>query len=154
MQAKVPQNVQVADKIVGPLTLRHMIIIGAGGGLAYLIYVILGRSYYWEVWLPPVAIISTITLLVAFLKIYNLTFGKFFILLMEYIFVPRKRAWVKNSGEIFGKKHIIAKDTHEKEKKIQKGEKAQQTLKKIDDISQILDTYGKEAHKSALKKQK
>lgn len=153
MQAKIPQNVQMADKIVGPLTLRHMIIIGSGGGIAYLIYVILARSYFWEVWLPPVAIISIITLLVAFVKIYNLPFGKFSILLIEYIFIPRKRAWVKNSAEIFGKKHIMAKNTHEKEKKIAKNEKTQQTLKKIDDISQILDTYGKTKN-NTLKKQK
>ena len=45
MQAKVPQNVQMADKIVGPLTLRHMIILGAGGGLAYLVFTILSKNF-------------------------------------------------------------------------------------------------------------
>lgn len=154
MQAKVPQNVQMADKIVGPLTLRHMIIIGAGGGLAYLVYVILARSYYWEVWLPPVAIISIATLLIAFLKIYNLPFGKFVILFLEYIFIPRKRAWIKSSAEIIGMKQITKESKKSKEKNMKKGKKAQQTIKKINDITEILDTYGKKAHQKAIKKQK
>ncbi len=154
MQAKVPQNVQMADKIVGPLTLRHMIILGAGGGLAYIIYVILARSYYWEVWVPPVAIIVIATLLIAFVRIYNLSFGKFMIMLFEYIFIPRKRKWIKASAEITGREPIETESKKRKQKKDKKGEKAQQTIKKIDDLTKILDTYGKEAHKKAINKQK
>lgn len=142
MQAKVPQNVQMADKIVGPLTLKHMIILGAGGGLAYMIYVILARSYYWEVWLPPVAIITGITLLIAFVRIYNVSFGKFIILFLEFSLLPKKRKWLKSSAEIFGPPVIVAQD--KKRVKVEdKGKKAAQTIKKIDDITKVLDTYGK-----------
>ena len=35
MQFKIPQDVQRADKIVGPLTLRELIIVGIGGGFTY-----------------------------------------------------------------------------------------------------------------------
>lgn len=31
MQYKIPQNVQIEDKIVGPLTLKQLIICGVGG---------------------------------------------------------------------------------------------------------------------------
>lgn len=141
MQAKVPQNVQIADKIVGPLTLKHMIILGVGGGLAYIIYIILARSYYWEVWLPPVAVISLITLLFAFVKIYNVSFGRFFLLLLEYSLLPRKRRWLKSSAEIFGFAPIAVATKKRKKKKTKK-ETAAKTIKKIDEISKILDNYG------------
>lgn len=144
MQAKIPQNVQMADKIVGPLTLRHMIIIGSGGGLTYLIYVILARTYYWEIWLPPILIISLITLAAAFLKIYNVTFGKFLILLLESFLVPRKRIWRKADAEvrITGTLTKNKKDTKAQRKK--KHEKAEKTMRKIKNISEVLDNYGKD----------
>ena len=144
MQAKVPQNVQMADRIVGPLTLRHMIIIGAGGGLAYLVYVILARTYYWEVWFPPVLIISLITLAAAFLRIYNVSFGKFLILLLESILIPRKRVWRKADAEVtITSIPQKPKNTNKKISK-EKKEKAEQTIKKIKNISEILDNYGKD----------
>ncbi|MFC1809932.1 PrgI family protein [Patescibacteria group bacterium] len=144
MQAKVPQNVQMADKIVGPLTLRHMIIIGAGGGFAYLIYTILSRSYYWEVWILPVGIIVGLTLLIAFVKIYNVGFGKFVILFLEYIFLPRKRHWLKSSAEIIGMKPIQVEKKGIKKKTKDKGAQTEKTIREIDDITKILDTYGRD----------
>ena len=142
MQAKVPQNVQMADKIVGPLTLKHMIIIGAGGGLAYLIYTILSRDSFWEVWLPPVAIVSIITLLIAFVKIHNVSFGKFALLFLEHLLIPRKRVWMKATGEVFGASLIQPKQSIKKTKNTDKSKKAAETMKKLDDITKVLDSYG------------
>jgi hypothetical protein len=142
MQAKVPQNVQMADRIVGPLTLRHMIILGAGGGLAYLIYTILARQFFWEVWLPPVAIITVLTLLIAFVKIYNVSFGKFVILFLEHYMIPRQRTWLKASAEVFGIGPIQVKKTVKTNNK-EKSKRATETMKKLDDITKILDSYGK-----------
>lgn len=143
MQAKVPQNVQMADKIVGPLTLKHMIIIGAGGGLAYLVYTILAREYFWEVWLPPVAVIVIFTLLIAFVKIYNVSFGKFIILFLENHMIPRNRIWTKSSAEVFGLDPIQSKQTLKKPKDKDKAKRATETMKKLDDITKLLDSYGK-----------
>lgn len=142
MQAKVPQNVQMADKIIGPLTLKHMIIIGAGGGLAYLIYTILSRDFFWEVWLPPVAIITIITLLIAFVKIHNVSFEKFFLLFLEHVLVPRKRTWMKATGEVFGASLIQPKQSLRKKKSTNKSKKAAETMKNLDDITKVLDSYG------------
>jgi len=143
MQAKVPQNVQMADKIVGPLTLRHMIILGAGGGLAYLIYTILATRYFWEVWVPPVAIITILTLLIAFVKIYNVSFGKFLILFLEHQLVPRKRTWIKASGEVLGIGPMQPKKSLKKAEDKEKSQRATETMKKLDDITKVLDSYGK-----------
>ncbi|MCD6109240.1 PrgI family protein [bacterium] len=134
----------MADKIVGPLTLRHMIIIGAGGGLAYLIYVILARTYYWEIWFPPVFIISLITLAAAFLRIYNVSFGKFLILLLESFLIPRKRVWRKADAEVLITGVLEQTKNKKNRRNKDKEEKAAQTIKKIKNISDILDNYGKD----------
>lgn len=155
MQFKVPQNVQREDRIVGPLTLRHMIILGAGGGLAYIIYVILSRTYYWEVWAAPVGIIVIITVVAAFVKIYNVAFGRFIILLLEYILFPKQRKWFKYSAEIEHRVLTVKKPSEAEKKAEKKGKKAEETFKKLEDLSKMLDSYGKEvesSEKSKIKK--
>ena len=76
MQYKIPQNVQIEDKIVGPLTLKQLIILGVGGGFTYAIYTILASKYYWEVWLIPTAVPGLLTLAFTFIKINGIPFGK------------------------------------------------------------------------------
>lgn len=91
MQFKVPQDVQIADKIVGPLTLRQLIIVFAGGGLDYMLYMSLARTWEWGIWAPPVFIIAVITISFAFIKVNNVEFYVYLLLLFEYYTVPRKR---------------------------------------------------------------
>ncbi|MBU1446073.1 PrgI family protein [Patescibacteria group bacterium] len=142
MQFKIPQNVQMEDRIVGPLTLKHMIILGIGGGFAYVLYVVLARSYYMEVWLPPIAIIVILTLLFAFVKIYNVSFAKFIILFIEHLFVPRKRKWQKASAEIQMQGYVPEKEPTKLNDSNKKDNENTKTLNKLNDISKVLDTYG------------
>ena len=144
MQFKVPQNVQREDTIIGPVTMKQLIICGIGGGLAYAIYISLARSFFWEVWIWPVAIISGITAAVAFLKINNIPFYKFALLFMEYAFLPKKRMWTKGAGEVFisvltpsSKKNIKDKKTE------QKIERDMDKMERLEELSKILDSHGK-----------
>ncbi|MFC1655398.1 PrgI family protein [Patescibacteria group bacterium] len=148
MQFKVPQDVQRADKIIGPLTLKHMIIIGAGGGLAYIIYTILSRSYFWEVWLPPVGIILVLTAVIAFVKIFNVSFGKFVLLFIEFNIAPRQRKWFKASGEVIIPIITPPKPSDVQEKAVKKKQSSAETMGKLDDLSHMLDTYGEKIEKS------
>ncbi len=148
MQFKVPQDVQRADKIIGPLTLKHMIIIGAGGGLAYIVYTILSRSYFWEVWLPPVAIILMLTAVIAFVKIFNVSFGKFVLLFIEFNLLPRQRKWFKASGEIIIPITTSTKPTKVQKKSAKKKMSSAETINNLDNLSQVLDAYGKKIEKS------
>ena len=45
MQYKIPQNVGIEDKIVGPLTLRQLIIISVGVGISYVLFALLSKVY-------------------------------------------------------------------------------------------------------------
>jgi hypothetical protein len=116
MQFKVPQNVQREDKIVGPLTLKQLLICAGGGVVAYGIYVALGRYYIWITWLPPVAIVVIITLAFAFARPLDLSFTQWLLLWFEYSLLPRKRMWFKSSGEVI-------KPSAQKKAKKKKGQK-------------------------------
>jgi hypothetical protein len=140
MQFKVPQDVQRADTIIGPLTWKQLIILAAGGGVCYAIYVGLAKDYFMEVWLPPIIVVGGLTAALAFLKIHDLTFERFLLCFLEYHLLPRKRIWKKGQAEPFVS-FIQRKAEDEKLKKAQEVKKEQKSQKSIKEMSKILDTY-------------
>ena len=139
MQYKVPQNVQREDTILGPITTRQLLILGVGGGIAYFFYVSLAKTYFMEVWLPPVAIISALTLAFAFLKIHNLPFHIFLICFLEYHLLPRKRIWIMGNDSPYESIFNTPKKSAEKKEESSETKKPQKSLK---ELTQILDTHG------------
>jgi len=143
MQFKVPQNVQREDKIVGPLTLRQLIICGVGGGIAYAIYVSLGKEYLWITWLPPVAIIGLITVLFAFVKPLDMDFSRFLAVYLEFVLLPQKRLWVQSSAEVITSMYNTGLKTKDKEEKKAeaKADAMSDKRKKLEELSKILNTH-------------
>lgn len=140
MQFKVPQNVQRADQIVGPLTLRQLLICGVGGMIAYGIFVSLAKNYIWVTWLPPVAIIAIITISIAFVKPLNLNFEKWILLWIEFFFVPRKRTWVQASAELLPPLITSEKPkTNTQVKAEQKADQIEDKHKKLEELTKILN---------------
>lgn len=144
MQFKIPQNVQIADKIVGPLTFRQLITLGIGGGLTYFIYVSLAQRYFAEVWLPPVLILSLFTLAFTFVKPLGVTFGHYVLLLIEFWMKPRKRVWIKGAGDV---RPSAFTNMNKKKTKVQKKAEKKRTydrsqLKNLDELTKVLDTHG------------
>ena len=138
MQYKVPQDVQREDTIIGPITLKQLVILGIGGFIAYAIYISLAKSYFIEIWLPPVAIISAITLAFAFLKIHSLPFHIFLMNFIEYKMLPKQRVWIQGTGYPF------ISPFQEKPKEEMKDTKSEQKPKKsIEELSKILDSQPK-----------
>ncbi len=68
MRYQVPQFIEVEDKIFGPLTLKQFIYLAGGGGLSFVVYVMLG-SLFWS--FIPILIIIAISVALAFYKVYN-----------------------------------------------------------------------------------
>ncbi|MFA6992530.1 MAG: PrgI family protein [Candidatus Gracilibacteria bacterium] len=136
MQFKVPQDVQREDTIIGPITLKQLIILGMGGGLAYAIYVSLAKAYFVEIWLPPVAIVLALTVAFAFLKIYNMTFEKFLMSFFEYRILSRKRIWIQGAGKPQYLPELIHKTRPQKMIKNTKNKKS------LTELTSILDTHG------------
>lgn len=94
---KIPQNVQVEDKIFGNiLTLKELLYLGVGGGISYVIYTYLARTYilgYMATGLICVPFL--ISLAFAFLKINDIPLLKFVLLFIEWSLKPHKRIWNK-----------------------------------------------------------
>ncbi len=142
MQFKVPQDVQREDTIIGPLTLRHMGILMVGGGIAYALYLSLSKTYFIEIWLPPVAIISVLTLAFAFLKIHDLPFHQYILHYLEFALLGKKRFWIQGSGTPFISPFEITKPNKKGKKTENKIENKAETLKDIDKLTQVLDAGG------------
>ncbi|MDX9970916.1 MAG: PrgI family protein [Candidatus Gracilibacteria bacterium] len=135
MQYKVPQNVQREDTIIGPITFKQLIILFAGGGLTYVIYSILARKFFIEIWLGPVIIGSSLTLAFAFLKINEREFHIYLLNLLAHTLTPKKRLWRKGSGDTFISP--FSKIYVKKPKKVEPVKK--EGPKNLDKIIQILD---------------
>lgn len=140
MQFKVPQNVQREDRIVGPLTLKQLIICGVGAITAYAIYVSLAKTYIWITWGPPIAIVTIITIAFAFIRPLDLSFGKWILRWAEFSLLPKKRHWIKASGEI--EPTIINTKTKDNKKNNTKDEldPITQGLQKMDKLKKFLES--------------
>ncbi len=138
MQYKVPQDVQREDTIIGPITIRQLIILGIGGTLTYFIYISLAKTYFLEVWLLPVIITGGLTLAFAFLKIHNLEFHDFLMNFIEYHILPRNRFWIQGAGYGF-----VTPFEEKKDKKptvIANIEVKPQ--KSLSELTKVLDSHG------------
>ncbi|EKD63871.1 MAG: hypothetical protein ACD_51C00165G0002 [uncultured bacterium] len=147
MQFKIPQDVQQADKIIGPLTLKQLIICAVGGGISYFIYVSTAQLYVITVWLPFTAIPAIFTLAIAFLKIDGIPFIKYSLLQFERLMLkPQKRHFEKGAANPYisclSPIPIPKQDKKVLEKQGRKAEEVQAKLKELDRLTKILDTGG------------
>lgn len=138
MQFKVPQDVQREDTIIGPITIKQLIILGIGGGIAYAIYVGLAASYYMEIWLPPVVVIGGLTLAFAFLKIHEMPFHIFLMNFIEYHLLPRQRIWIQGTGYPF----IPPFEEPKKKLSPSQEEPKKKPVKSLQELTKVLDTHG------------
>lgn len=146
MQFKVPQDVLRSDKIVGPLTMRQLIIVAIGGGLDYSLYIILSKQYLVEIWLVPVVLIGLITAAFAFFRYHDILFEKFALIFVEYKFKPRNRTWQKMQGDAVLSvlsSPIRAEKEAFKEKKLTEEERR----KKLKEITSLVDTHATKVSK-------
>jgi len=138
MQYKVPQNVQREDTIIGSITLKQLGILGVGGAITYAIYMSLATVYFMEIWLPPVAIVSGLTLAFAFLKIHSLPFHKFLMNFTEYHLLPKKRVWIQGTATPF----ISSLDKKHEKKEDKTPLITEKKQKRIKELTNILETHG------------
>lgn len=141
MQYKIPQNVGIEDRIVGPLTLRQLIILAAGFGVSYVLFTILNRIYELNI-LEYIVIALPALLATAFalIKINDQTLAKFIVLFLEYSIKPKKRLWDHR-----GISSLVAPDLTE----IKKGPMPEEvdlsksrTNANLSELSTILDSGG------------
>lgn len=96
---KIPQNVQIEDHIIGPVSLRQLTITGIGGGISYMLYSSLLKAgisnivYLGACWLPAV-----IAAAFSFLRINDLSLLNIIFLMVEGMQKPKERYWSPHPG--------------------------------------------------------
>jgi hypothetical protein len=97
---KIPQNVYIEDRIVGPLTLKQIIVVAIGCGFSYAIFAMLMQSF-GTVSLPLTVMVWTpgaLSFVFAFIKINDLSMLRICLLFMERINKPATRTWAPRRG--------------------------------------------------------
>ena len=96
---KIPQNVYVEDRIIGPITLKQLGITGAGAGISYVLYAMATKSGFTGI--PTTVICWSPTLVAAmfaFLKINDLGLLQMILLAIESLNKPNIRYWSPHPG--------------------------------------------------------
>jgi hypothetical protein len=96
---KIPQNVYVEDRIIGPITLKQLGITGIGAAISYVIYSIVTKAGFNDVvsqvlcWVP-----ALIGAMFAFFKINDLSLFSLILLTIESVNKPNERYWSPSPG--------------------------------------------------------
>ncbi|MBI5411972.1 PrgI family protein [Candidatus Peregrinibacteria bacterium] len=147
LQYKVPQNVGIEDRIVGPLTLRQLIILAAGGGASYLLFAIASKLYTLNIFeYAVIALPALVSILAALVKINDITFTKFVFLFLEFNIKPRKRFWDHRATAFLAEPDL----TESKIAPSQLNTKKQdQPSVDLETLSRVLDSRGFQTTESA-----
>jgi len=135
MQFQVPQNIDLEDKLVGPLTLIQFLYILGGGLIDYMLLTWLGTSFvFWVLAIP----IGLVALALAFLKIQEQPLLHFIKAGLIYLSRPKVRIW-QRQGEI---KPILIQTPAEKAKAEPEEIKRRPGKSELEQLAYALDTSG------------
>ena len=136
---KIPQNVYIEDRIVGPLTLRQIITVAVGGGFSYAMWASLSKSYGFLplpitvlVWVPGV-----LSVIFAFVRINDISMMRLLFLMVERINKPYRRTWTPRRGLTI---NIRTFTTPDQERENKRKRMAAKDPSHLDEISTVLDT--------------
>ncbi|PIP51133.1 hypothetical protein COX11_00140, partial [Candidatus Berkelbacteria bacterium CG23_combo_of_CG06-09_8_20_14_all_41_73] len=93
---KVPQKIDIEDRIVGPLTMVQFVYAVVGGGAAYLLLNTMPSPLNWILAIP----VAIFTFLIVFVKVNGRPFGNFLKNLLIYTSSPKTRIWHKGESNV------------------------------------------------------
>lgn len=141
MQFKVPQNIDMADRIVGSLTLIQFLYVLIGGIVVYFLFSTLApvSGTLFLISATPVALF---TLAMAFLKVQDQPFPKFVRAFIFFATHPKVRVWHKEGLTLSLK--IVPDVVKESDKPIASKKIDKSRLEKL---IQVMDTGGVVNHR-------
>ncbi len=131
---KIPANIQVEEKIIGPIGLRQIFILIGCGGLSYFFWTMVkdangGSFLQIAAWSPLV-----VGAAFAFIKINDVSLLRLLLLGIETFYKPTKRTFGPRQGITI---NIRTRPVDEKKKTEAKAEAPKEHLEKL---STVLDT--------------
>lgn len=130
---KVPQNLEMEDRIIGNLAMWQFVYLVIGGMLTYAAYMKLPSPLNIII-AAPIGIFAAASGLI---KVNNQPFPKFFAALVRFLTTPRERVWRKENVE---EASSIKKDVVKKEEK--KIVKKALTPEEVQHLAQVADSHG------------
>ncbi len=97
MQFKVPQNIDMQDRVVGPLTLVQFVYVLVGGMVIYFLFNTVGVAdpvLFTAIALP----LGFFTFALAFLRVQDQPFPRFFVASVVYLLRPKSRIWRRDEA--------------------------------------------------------
>lgn len=135
MQFKVPQNIDMEDKIIGPLTLTQFFYLLFGGLIIYILFSNLAlNGYGFLFWILAIPI-GLFSFALAFIKVQDRPFPSFIAAGIKFLLQPRQRVWQRYEPP----KELVATP---KKKIVQDPEPAKKQLDsvRVHELAQILDS--------------
>ncbi|MFA6038839.1 MAG: PrgI family protein [Candidatus Peribacteraceae bacterium] len=143
---KIPQNVYIEDRIVGPLTLKQVLIIALGGGFSYMLYALVAKAAGGQMGLVPTVLVwipAAVSVVFALVKVNDLSLLRIVLLSIEKMNKPPERVWTPRRGLTI---HIRTGGALEAEKAEKRKENilagnapVQKTENRIRELSSMLD---------------
>ncbi|MDD5606039.1 MAG: PrgI family protein [Patescibacteria group bacterium] len=144
MSAKIPQNVTIEDKLVGPLTLKQFLYLLGGGAVIFIAYQYYTRAYlYFIEFLAITVVVGFFVLAMAFLKINGRPFGVFLLSLFKFVMAPRIRTWSKEPRRHVKAIRVRGEDIKTTKEEIAERRSPGEFKTQIEKLANILDTGGK-----------
>lgn len=137
MQYKVPQNIDMEDKIVGPFTMKQFVYLLIGAFIIYGIYNYLSKGF--DNFMPLFIVLSLpiglIIFAFVFVKINDRPFEQFIVNLIQFMRTPKQRIW---SEGYVGEDVIVDDPTVEK-----KDDERHKDTRSLDELSKSLEAKTK-----------
>ena len=134
---KIPQNVYVEDRIIGPITLKQIMITLGGAGVSYGVWAAMkaagniGTSQLAIAWSP-----CAVAVAFAFVKINGMSLFRILLLSLERINKPTLRKWTPREGLTI---NIVTKRSRGAQSYKAEKHKEKQAENKIRELSEVLD---------------
>jgi len=95
MQYKVPQNIDLEDKIVGPFTMKQFVYLIVTGGVIYAWWNYLSKNFidFMPAFLAVALPLGLLGFSLAIVKINERPFEFFLLNLLRFVFSPKRRVW-------------------------------------------------------------
>ncbi len=139
-QYKIPQNIEVEDKILGPFTLRQFLYMIGGGVITYFLFLTIG-SINLSIFIAIAVPVVLLTVALVFIRINGRPFLTFLNYFFAYLRDPKILKWEKSTRI----RSIMVQSESESEKsrkEISKRTRKGLVKSRLEALANIVDTQG------------
>jgi hypothetical protein len=140
MQYKVPQNVDIEDKVVGPLTIRQFLILLITGGFIMLLRILIG--FLGPIFLMTALLVGALGIGLAFFKYGDQNAEIFVVSAFKTFTNPRKRVWQKEEPKKSAENENKKVETKEEEQLITTRANVTEARSHLEKLAEVVDSGG------------